>query len=196
MQVRLLGGAPGGDRVTPVLSPGRGAKPWNISELCLTLLVSTFSPHSHVLLSALSLLVTSFPGTPFSSVLVLTVPWSRQLRGSWPPPLHTPTERVHGRSVLDMPSPPLCLFMLFMGFWQQEYWSGVPSPRPVDHVLSEVSAVTRPSRLTLHLVGHCIIELCKPTCHNEAVIHEGEKDTTGENAYPPHTPSLICIVLI
>ena len=86
--------------------------------------------------------------------------------------------------------------MLFMGFWQQEYWSGLLSPRPVDHVLSEVSAVTHPYRLILHLVGHCIIELCKPICHHEAVIHEGEKDTTDENAYPPHTPNLIFIVLI
>ena len=86
MQVCLLGGALGGHRVTPVLSPGRGAKPRNISALCFTLLFSTFSPHSHVLFSALSLPVTSFPGTPFSSVLVLTVPWSQQLRGSWPPP--------------------------------------------------------------------------------------------------------------
>ena len=26
-----------------------------------------------------------------------------------------------------------CLFILFMGFSRQEYWSGLPSPSPVDH---------------------------------------------------------------
>ena len=30
-----------------------------------------------------------------------------------------------------------CLFMLFMGFSRQEYWSGLPFPSPVDHILSE-----------------------------------------------------------
>ena len=28
------------------------------------------------------------------------------------------------------------LFMLFMGFSRQEYWSGLPFPSPVEHVLS------------------------------------------------------------
>ena len=32
-----------------------------------------------------------------------------------------------------------CLFILFMGFSRQEYWSGLPFPSPVDHVLSELS---------------------------------------------------------
>ena len=30
-----------------------------------------------------------------------------------------------------------CLFILFMGFSRQEYWSGLPFPSPVDHVLSD-----------------------------------------------------------
>ena len=30
-----------------------------------------------------------------------------------------------------------CLFILFMGFSRQEYWSGFPFPSPVDHILSE-----------------------------------------------------------
>ena len=29
-----------------------------------------------------------------------------------------------------------CLFIPFMGFLRQEYWSGLPFPSPVDHVLS------------------------------------------------------------
>ena len=28
-----------------------------------------------------------------------------------------------------------CLFILFMGFSRQEYWSGLPFPFPVDHIL-------------------------------------------------------------
>ena len=26
-----------------------------------------------------------------------------------------------------------CLFILFMGFWSQEYWRGLPFPSPLDH---------------------------------------------------------------
>ena len=38
-----------------------------------------------------------------------------------------------------------CLLILFMGFSRQEYWSGLPFPSPVDHVLSALSTMTRPS---------------------------------------------------
>ena len=38
-----------------------------------------------------------------------------------------------------------CLFILFMGFSRQEYWSGLPFLSPVDHNLSDVSTMTRPS---------------------------------------------------
>ena len=37
-----------------------------------------------------------------------------------------------------------CLLRLFMGFSRQEYWSGLPLPSPVDHILSEFSTMTRP----------------------------------------------------
>ena len=37
-----------------------------------------------------------------------------------------------------------CLFILFMGFWRQEYWSGLPYPSPVDH-MSDLSTMTCPS---------------------------------------------------
>ena len=36
-----------------------------------------------------------------------------------------------------------CLFTLFiLAFWRQEYWSGLPFPAPVDHILSDLSTVT------------------------------------------------------
>ena len=38
-----------------------------------------------------------------------------------------------------------CLIILFMGFSRQEYWSGLPFPSPVDHILSDLSTMTRPS---------------------------------------------------
>ena len=38
-----------------------------------------------------------------------------------------------------------CLFILFMGFSRQGYWSGLPFPSPVDHILSDLSTMTHPS---------------------------------------------------
>jgi len=38
-----------------------------------------------------------------------------------------------------------CLFILFMGFPRQEYWSGLPFSSPVDHILLDLSTMTRPS---------------------------------------------------
>ena len=40
---------------------------------------------------------------------------------------------------------PSGLFILFMGFSQQEYWSGLPFPPSVDHGLSELSTMIHPS---------------------------------------------------
>ena len=37
-----------------------------------------------------------------------------------------------------------CLFILFMGFSKQEYWSGSPFPSSVDHILSDLSTMTPP----------------------------------------------------
>ena len=36
-----------------------------------------------------------------------------------------------------------CLFILFIGFSSQEYWSGLPFPSPVNHILSDLSIMTR-----------------------------------------------------
>ena len=47
-----------------------------------------------------------------------------------------------------------CFFILLMGFSRQEYWSGLPFPSPVDHVLSEVSSMTRPSWVALDDMAH------------------------------------------
>ena len=58
-----------------------------------------------------------------------------------------------------------CLFILFMGFSRQEYWSGLPFPSPVDHVLSELSTMTHPSWVALHGMARSFIELHKAVVH-------------------------------
>ena len=51
-----------------------------------------------------------------------------------------------------------CLFILFMGFSRQEYWSGLPFHSPVDHILSELSTMTCSSWVALHGLAHSFIE--------------------------------------
>ena len=41
-------------------------------------------------------------------------------------------------------------FILFMGFSRQAYWSGLPFFSPVDHILSDLSTMTRPSWVAPH----------------------------------------------
>ena len=60
---------------------------------------------------------------------------------------------------------PFCLFMIFIGFSRQEYWSGLPFPSPVDHVLSELSTMTHPSWVSLHGMAHSFTELDKAVVH-------------------------------
>ena len=57
-----------------------------------------------------------------------------------------------------------CLFMLFMGFSRQEYWTGLPFSSPVDHILSELSTMTRPSWVALHGMAqfHWVRQGCGP----------------------------------
>ena len=42
------------------------------------------------------------------------------------------------------------LEVLLVFFSRQEYWSGLPFPSPVDHILSELSTMTHPSWVALH----------------------------------------------
>ena len=55
--------------------------------------------------------------------------------------------------------------MLFMRFSRQEYWSDFPFPSPVDHILSELSPMIRPSWVALHGMAHGFIELDKVVVH-------------------------------
>ena len=42
------------------------------------------------------------------------------------------------------------IFILLIGFSRQEYWSGLPLPSAVDHILSELSTMMQPSWVALH----------------------------------------------
>ena len=56
-----------------------------------------------------------------------------------------------------------CLFILLMGFSQQEYWRYLPFLPPEDRVLSELFTMTHPSWVALHGMAHYFIELFKPS---------------------------------
>ena len=58
-----------------------------------------------------------------------------------------------------------CLFILFMGFWRLEYWSGLPFPSPADDLLLELSTMIHPSLVALHGMVHGFIELDKAVGH-------------------------------
>ena len=58
-----------------------------------------------------------------------------------------------------------CLFIVFMGFSRQEYWSGLPFPSPVDYILSELSTMTCLSWVALHSMAYSFIELDKAVVH-------------------------------
>ena len=60
-----------------------------------------------------------------------------------------------------------------MRFSRQVYGGGLPFPPRVDHVLSELPAMTCLSWVALHDMAHIFIELCKLLHHDKAVIHEG-----------------------
>ena len=64
------------------------------------------------------------------------------------------------------------IFILFMGFSRQEYWSSFPFPPPVDCAVSELPALTNPSWTALHNMAHSFFELHKPL-HHKTVIHGG-----------------------
>ena len=51
------------------------------------------------------------------------------------------------------------------GFSRQEHWNGLPFLPPMDHVLSELSTMTRPSWVALQGMAHSFIELHKAVIH-------------------------------
>ena len=66
----------------------------------------------------------------------------------------TPSDLAVGGCVSSFSVISFCLFILPLGFSRQEYWSGLPFPSPVDHILSELFTMTRPSWVALHSLTH------------------------------------------
>ena len=80
----------------------------------------------------------------------------------WSPVAYwTPTNL--GSSIFSVLS--FCLFILFMGFSRQEYWSDLRFPSPVDHILLELSTMTHLSWVALHSMAHSFTELDKTVVH-------------------------------
>ena len=98
--------------------------------------------------------VTSTTGCHFALALSLHSFWSSPLISS---------------SILDtywsgefiFQCPIFLSFILFMGFWRQEYWSGLLFSSLVAHVLLELSTSTCPSGTALHGMADSFIELDK-----------------------------------
>ena len=63
-----------------------------------------------------------------------------------------------------------CLFILFMGFSRQEYWSGLPFLSPMDHILSELSTMTHLFWVALHGMAHSFTELEKAVVHMISLV--------------------------
>ena len=65
------------------------------------------------------------------------------------------------------------LFILFMGVLKArilKWFAFSPLPSPVDHILSELSTMTRPSWVSLHGMVHSFIELDKAVVHVIRVV--------------------------
>ena len=69
-----------------------------------------------------------------------------------------------------------CLFILLMGFSQQEYWNNFLFPPPMHHVFSKLFIMTHLFWVALQSMLHSFIELCKPLHQDKVAIHEGELD--------------------
>ena len=57
-----------------------------------------------------------------------------------------------------------------MEFSRQEYWSGLPFPSPVYHILLELSTMTRLAWVALYDMAHSFTELDKAVVHVISLI--------------------------
>ena len=102
-----------------------------------------------------------------SSILAWKIPWMEE-----PGRLQSiDSQRVRHDSATSLS------FFLSFFLSQQEYWSGLPFPSPVDHVLQELFTLTHPSWMALQGFVSQLTELCKPLSHDKAGIHEGNQAT-------------------
>ena len=110
-------------------------------------------PMQYCSLQHWTLPLSSVPSTPGYCFCFGSIPsFSLELFLHWSPVAYwAPTDL--GSSSFSSLS--FCLLILFMGFSRQEYWSGLPFPSPVDHILSDLSTMTRPSWVAPHVMAQC-----------------------------------------
>ena len=71
-----------------------------------------------------------------------------------------------------------CLFILFLGFLQWEYWSGLLFLPPVDHTLSELFTMTSASWVALNGMAHSLTQL-----HKFLMANRKEKSGSSDRYY-------------
>ena len=76
----------------------------------------------------------------------------------------TPTD-LGGGEVLIFQFHIILPFQTPCGVLKARIWSGLPSPSPVDHVLSELSTMTHLTSVTLHSMAHSFIKFHKAVIH-------------------------------
>ena len=121
-----------------------------------------------------SILGTYRPGKftfhcPIIFLLVLLMGFSRQEnRSGLPfPSLKVKVKSLSHVRLFATPWTVAYQSLLSVEFSRQEYWSelSLSSPSLVDHILSELSTVIRPSWVTLQGMAHSFIELDKAVVH-------------------------------
>ena len=108
--------------------------------------IESVMPSSHfILCHPLFLLPPIFPSiTVFSNESALHIRWSKY----WRSPVAYWALTDLGSTSFSILS--FCLFILYLGFSRQEYWSGLPFPSPGDDLLSDLSTMTCPSWVAPH----------------------------------------------
>ena len=86
-----------------------------------------------------------------------------------------------------------CLFLLFMGFSRHEYWSVLPFPSPVDHILSGLSIMTHPSWVAPQATlgpQPCL------TQWNQAILAPPHTIYAGQESSRPLTPFVFRMITV
>ena len=118
-------------------------------------------PMQYCSLQHRTLLLSSVTSTTGSCFCFVIPSFSLELFLQWSPVAYWAPTNLVSSSFSGLS---FCLFILFMGFSRQEYWSGFPFPSPVDHILSDLFTMT----LHLgwpHIAWISFIELDKAVVH-------------------------------
>ena len=119
-------------------------------------------PMQYCSLQHRTLLLSPVPSTTGNCFCFASIPsFFLELLLHWSPAAYWAPPNLGSSSFSVLP---FCLFILFMGFSRQEFWSGLPFPSPVDHILSDLSTMTRLSWVAPHGMAqsHWVRQGCGP----------------------------------